>query len=242
MENTELVVNVEGGVATLTNFESVKTRLNEILDSYKVVKVNNMNINDIKKQRAELNGAEKAFARKRIDEKNNFLAPFVVVEDQIKELEKLIKKVSKQIDDNIKEFEDAEKTEKRKEITDYFDSLGFDLLAIDAIWNDKWLNKTTSFNSIKIELDSFTRDYRFIQENIGNDRPALKERAKGEYINCRDLTLALANAEKYLQEQKEKYDNDAVVKENTIVVRCNEEQWKALITYATSIGITIKKI
>lgn len=242
MENTELVVNVEGGVATLTNFESVKTRLNEILDSYKVVKVNNANINDIKKQRAELNGAEKAFVRKRIDEKNNFLAPFVVVEDQIKELEKLIKKVSKQIDDNIKEFEDAEKDEKQNEIIDYFDSLETELIMLDIIWNDKWLNKTFSLNNVKKEIDAIINDLRFIEENIGNDKPALKERAKVEYIDCRDLSLAVKNAESYLTKQQEKYnEEDVVVKENTIIVRCNEAQWKALIAYATSIGIAVRK-
>ena len=31
------------------------------------------------------------------------------------------------------------------------------------------------------------------------------------------------------------------VKDITITIRCNEPQWKALITYAQSLGIQIKK-
>lgn len=246
-ENTEIVITNDNGLIKLENFADIKSRLTEALNKYTVEKVDNDNIADAKAQRAELNKLEKAFAGKRKDEQKRILAPFVEAEAQIKELEKIIKDLSMKIDNNIKAYESDERGVKYNEILAYY--LTFNSpIALNTIWNEKWLNKTYKLYDIKTEIVGFieasTRDLEYIETSVGNDDPALKMLVRETYIKHPDLIPAIDKAKAELAEQRlqiELAEKSGEVKDITITIRCNEPQWKALITYAQSLGIQIKK-
>lgn len=69
----------------------------------------------------------------------------------------MIAAASKAIDAQVKEFEGVEKERKRGTIIEIYQSIAGELVAMvppAAVWNPKWLNKTYSIDSIRMELEA----------------------------------------------------------------------------------------
>jgi hypothetical protein len=112
---------------------------------------------DAKKDRATLNAMRKAISDRRIEVKKALLAPYNTFEAEVKEVVALIDKPIAMIDEQTKAYEDKVKEEKRKSLIEYFkENVGelSDVLTFDMIFNQKWLNKTSSIKSCKEEISS----------------------------------------------------------------------------------------
>jgi hypothetical protein len=163
-----------------------------------------------KKDRATLNKAEKNIAEKYAGLKAAYEKPLENVELNIKSIRNAIKAASGVVDSSVKTYEEAQKEKKRKGIEEYFATKGFDLVPLDRLFNDKWLNKGAKMANIREELDSGIAE---VYQNIETleQLPEHGPMAKALYLETLDMGAAMrqvnalkANAERLAREQVER--------------------------------------
>jgi len=118
------------------------------------------------------------------------------------------------IDGWVKEKESKEKAKKRETIQAYFDTKKFDLVPMDRIFDDRWLNKTFNLWDVQKEIDgAISNIYNNIKilENIADHGMT----AKAFYLETLDMGAALqrvetlkANAERLAREKIEREERE----------------------------------
>lgn len=108
-----------------------------------------------KKDRATLNASKKAVSAKRIEIIKNAMARFMIdtFETRCKKVEKDIDTAALALDAIVKAKEEEEKNAKRKQIEQFWSVQNFDLVTLDKIFDQKWLNKTTKNKDIFEEIE-----------------------------------------------------------------------------------------
>lgn len=108
-----------------------------------------------KKDRATLNASKKAVSAKRIEIIKNAMARFMIdtFETRCKKVEKDIDTAALALDAIVKAKEEEEKEVKRKQIEQFWSVQNFDLVTLDKIFDQKWLNKTTKNKDIFEEIE-----------------------------------------------------------------------------------------
>lgn len=140
----------------ITNYDELKSQLVEKVNTYKNMVYSDENIKQAKSDRAALNKLSKAIGDERKRVKDLLLDPYKDFETKCKELETIVDEASKNVDIQIKAFEEKEDSAKLQEIVTYFISVVGEfssLLDFDIIFNDKWLNKTYGMDKIKQDID-----------------------------------------------------------------------------------------
>src|SRR5690606_8144639 len=98
-----------------------------VLPNYSIDNYNEENIELAKKDKAMLNGAKKMLNDKRIEIEKEFQKPFAEFKQIVTETVNLIGDCVLIIDSVVKESEQKVKDEKKREISEYFVSTGFEL-------------------------------------------------------------------------------------------------------------------
>jgi F0F1-type ATP synthase membrane subunit b/b' len=100
------------------------------------------------------------------------------------------------------------------EIQCYFDTRNFDLVPLDRVFNDRWLNKTFKRPDIRKEIDAAVSDI-YANIKVLERIPDYGATAKTLYLETLDMGAALkqvdtmkANAEKLAREQAEREDRE----------------------------------
>lgn len=137
-----------------TNIRQVKAFVEDMLPKYDISNYSTDDIPKCKADKALLNKAAKALNDKRIELEKEWSKPFDEFKATCNETVKLIKSAISKIDTVIQEDETRVKAEKRNAIIDVAHNCGFDELGIDLsmIFNEKWLNKSTSLKSVESEI------------------------------------------------------------------------------------------
>lgn len=162
---------------------------------------------EAKKDRANLNKAEKNIAEKFATLKTAYERPLEKIEINIKQIRKAIQSASGVVDSKVKAYEEAQKSKKREEIEAYFKTKNFELVPLERIFDGKWLNKGTKMRDIREKIDEdIAGIYRDIEvlERI----PEYGQTVKAMYIETLDMGAALRqvdilkeNAERLAREQ-----------------------------------------
>jgi len=198
-----VVVEKKAGFLT-TNIEALENFVMERLEEYKPENYQG-DADAAKKDRAELNTAKKQIADERIRIMKELMKPFDEFVERCKGLEKNIDGASKALDEIVKLREQAEKEVKKAIIDEYWRIKEFELVALDRVFDQKWLNKTVKIADVKKEIDSIIEkiiaDLKTI-EAFGVDVDTLKPL----YLETLDLgiTIARGNAMKANRERLEK--------------------------------------
>jgi hypothetical protein len=113
-----------------------------------------------KKDRATLNASKKTVSAKRIDIIKRAFARFGIdtFEEKCKRVEKKIDSASLALDAIVKVKEDEEKSIKRAQIEQFWSVQNFDLVKLDKIFDQKWLNKTAKNKDIFEEIEKKISD------------------------------------------------------------------------------------
>lgn len=171
------------------NYAEVKAWATEAVSQYANMIVEADQITFAKEKRADLNKLAKALDDARKAEKKKCLQPYEQFEKEIKEVVGIVNDASKQIDDQLKAFEEQRKAEKLLEIEAEFEQheLPAEWFELDHIMQAQWLNASFSMSKIKAaiseELERVTNDLAVIR--------ALPEFAfEAEDYYSRDLNLA----------------------------------------------------
>ncbi len=189
------------------NYEELKEMLLQKASHYEVLVYTDDQIKDAKADRASLNRLKKALNDERIRREKEYMESFNVFKAQINEIIGIIDKPCGIIDSRIKEFEEAQKENKFKEIEAYWHELLRDDkipagVCFKHLYNEKWLNASVKMPAIVKEiaerLEQIEKDLAVI-ENL----PAYAFEAKECYIDTLDLGKAVSEANR-LRELAEK--------------------------------------
>lgn len=185
------------------NYEELKNELTERVKTYETLVYTEDQIKEAKADRANLNKLKKALNDERIRRQKEYMAPFESFKAQVDEIIKLIDRPAALIDRQVKEYEEAKKAEKEKEIRDYLS--GYELpFEIDAqrLYDPKWTNATVTLQKAKDEIAGKVRKICQDADVLGQIGE-YQDQAIATYIRTLDLGEAMkaqnearANAER----------------------------------------------
>jgi hypothetical protein len=190
--------------------EAVKEKCAEYKDIEKFIGKEDV----AKKERAQLNKAMKRADDTAKHIKDMWIAPLNEFDATMKLVKAEFKTASGGLDELVKNVENREKDEKRLEIQHYFDTKNFDLVPLDRIFNDRWLNKTFKMPDIRKEIDSAVSSI-YANIKILERIPEHGATAKALYLDTLDMAAALQqvenmkiNAERLAKEQVEREERE----------------------------------
>lgn len=196
----------EGGFAKEIrwNNEELKTEISSTMKEYEGIVFTEDTIKDAKRDRAKLNKLKTAFEDERKRIKKEYMDPYNKFEAQVKEVVALIERPIAMIDAQIKEVEENRRIQKRKDIEELFQGIGFqDFVTLEKIFDTKWLNTTTSLTSIESQM----KEKMF---QIGSDiftinkLPDFSFEALETYKMTLDLGKAISEGQRLSEIQKRK--------------------------------------
>lgn len=186
------------------NYSELKAELADKLVKYKGTTYDDSAISLAKKDKANLNKLKTAIENKRKEIKEELLEPYNQFETQVKDIVSMIDKPILEIDTQIKVYDEKVKNEKKAEITTYFNEVVGDLaniLKLDRIFNDRWLNVTYNMKNIKEEIDETIKRTNDDLEVIKGLNSEFNTELMNEYLCNFDLSAVLRK-KSMLEERK----------------------------------------
>lgn len=194
------------------NHEEIKAEITEKVAFYKSLVYTDDQIKEAKADRAELNKFVKTLEDKRKKIKAQCLAPYDKFEKQMKEITAIVHEPIEVIDAQVKAYEAKRKEDKLNIIKEYFNTKDFHGIAFETVFEDKWLDATTSLKSITKSIDKTAqmietdlkviedfREYKFEALQVYKDTLDLRS----AIAETKRLTVIAAEKAKYEAEQAE---------------------------------------
>lgn len=189
------------------NFEEIREELSQKLQVYQNMVITESGIKEAKADRAKLNKFKTELADSRKSVKSQWNQPLSDFEDKMKELEQMVDAPIRTIDRQVKAFEEIKKQEKRQNIESFFeDNVGDleEILPLQKIWNDRWLNATYPMKDIEQEITSRMRKtHNDINIIVAMQLPCT-EQMLSAYLDTLDMSRAMEEKHRYEQAQKAK--------------------------------------
>ena len=208
----DIKTNITNDLVIFNNYDFVKQQVLDFVEKYNNIIVSEEAVDSAKRDRAALNNVAKALNSKRIDIEKKFKEQFEPFKAQVNSLIEPIEKASKNIDIQIKGFEEREKEQKYNSIKEYFESVIGDLKDIvkfEMIYDIKWLNKNPTIKNIQETINQIIKHIQTDFEILNKEEKATY--LKDFYLNNKfDLSLTMQEKariearEKQLKELEEK--------------------------------------
>lgn len=187
------------------NYEELKAELSEKVHTYEMMVYEEEQIKEAKADRAKLNNLKKTLNDERIRREKEYMIPFNDFKSKVNEIISIIDKPIGIIDAQVKAFEEKKKTDKKAEIQTFFDSLEnpVDFITLDRIFEDSWLNASTSMKSIQ---DSIEGSLSRIAVEVATLKslPNFSFEAVEEYKRTLDMSKAIAEGQRLADIQRRK--------------------------------------
>lgn len=184
------------------NADEIAKEVEAKVGYYKNLVYTEEQVAEAKKDRATLCKFVTALKDKDHEIKERCLAPYEEFHNQMQKIILLVEEPAELIDKQVKEYEDAQKEQKKKAIQELFNMKGFQpWVSLDRIWNQKWLNKTYSMKQIDADLTT-------IQHKIGEDILLINGQREGmqaalsEYKRSMDVSASIAAAQRYMEAKR----------------------------------------
>lgn len=209
----QLVVNEQTLGTLKTNAEQIRDLVKNVAGQYKAENYSEDTVDVAKADKTKLNKAKKALNDERIKLEKAFNAPFEEFKAIVNEAIGYINEAVGQIDIVIKDVDEKAKSQKREEIGKIAEKCGLEEAGIklDSIWNEKWLNKSTSLKAVEKEINERIEGVRRDLETLksfAEDYDVLVVRYKESF----DLNATVAYANQ-LKEQREAKKAEEALKE-----------------------------
>ena len=274
MEEQQMQIIIENdGLNGISNYEPLKAMALEQVSAYKSLIVEEDGIASAKTDCAKLRKAAKNASDLRISIKKEHEAKISKTLEQLKELTDIFNDAASSIDNQVKEFDEKRKDEKRSAIENiYWDNIKDmgKFLPLQAVWNEKWLNKGYALDTITKEIKAQVAAVEdgiktiqllgtkyesqmisaFLEAYNMND--ALKKKAELEQIDAemerrRKAQEEEQQNEEQVREQEEPQKQEEVPQEEpryrlAFEVFGNHEQLTALVDYLRGSGLDYKRL
>lgn len=144
------------------NYDELKTQLAEKLEKYKGLLVTEDGIAEAKKDRALLRKVRDALNAEKITVKKQWMEPYTEFEQKVKVLLEMCDAPAREIDEQIKAFEERKKREKRDTLEAIFrEKIGAagEYVSFEDIFDPKWLNATCALETAKEQVEEICSRY-----------------------------------------------------------------------------------
>jgi len=208
MNELQILVNQQPGAIT-TNFEDIKNTLSDQMQIYKELSVTEENKTERKKDVTTLRKMAKAVNDKKVEVKNEFLKPYASFEENVKKLIEIINEPIGIIDNQIKDFEEAQRVQKQEEIRKVFEVIITeyptlkDEIGLVVLYDNRWENATTSIKSVK---DDITAKLNSIRNNVALISSMVSDKTEEAlklFWGDLDITKAMGMITRYEAQNKE---------------------------------------
>lgn len=162
------------------NKVELETKLRIYLSKYDNLVITKDMTVDMKKERSELNKLIKALNAEKIRQKKIFTEPMLNFETEVKEIIHLVEKAAKNIDVQLKNYEEQEKQEKISKLKKFFDENIGELpkeVTFERIFRKEWENKSESLKSCQ----NVIKDILF---RITKELEQIKKQYPDYYVEC----------------------------------------------------------
>lgn len=156
-----LEVRASDGVV-YTNAKDLLPMIEEGLAKYNYI-VDDTNYAQAKKDRASLNNLVKTVSDKRKQVENDVFAQWIQDKKDIMAIEKKIKVSADELGKGISLVDDNEKDEKKNQIRELWTTISNDKYPFEAVFEERYLNKSTSAGFIE---DALTGKFRRAEEEF----------------------------------------------------------------------------
>ena len=225
----QLIIKNVTSATVESNINELDLYMKETKKRYENWIVIESEVENAKKQRAILNKLEKELADTRKKVQKEGLTAINDFIEKIKESEKDVKTLSKNIDEQIKSFEEQEIDKKLKEVSEIKNRIFESNKRLEGFFtpNKKWENKTFKIKDVETEIqetfDSLNKKYDFILAQVNACNEEIENKIDF------DSVYSLMNEEydtimKKLVEKK----NQIKETETNIKKKAEEEKQKAL--------------
>lgn len=185
------------------NFEQLKGQLGESLEYYSGLVVTEDSIKSAKEERAKLNKLRDALENKRKEVKKECLAPYTDFEGKVKELVELVDKPITAIDEQLRQFEDARRSEKRETVLEEYDRIVGEMrmiLPFEKVWRDEWYNLSSTMKKIRDAIAETVSRVESDLKVLDTVDGEFAEAVKLKYLERYDLSEALAERKRLADE------------------------------------------
>lgn len=204
------------------NYEELKQGFTKIANDYMNLVVTVDQVKVAKTDRANLRKLRTALNDEKKRVKNQIMAPYIVFEEQIKELMSILDKAIDNIDLQIKGYDEAQRNEKLAKVKEIYKECIGDLdrlIPFEKIFKESWLNVSTSQKSIKEEISGIYEKVDRELKLINADGSHYVFEMKEEYLKNFDLTASMAVKQRLEETERKKAEFEAKRKQE-------EEEYK----------------
>ena len=196
MENNplSLIIKEKTLGILITNAKEIKAYVAEKLKEYSVDNYAG-DAKQAAKDKAEINNAIKTLNDRRIELEKEWNMPFQDFKSIIAETTGMMKDASGKLDLIVKAKENEEKAQKKSKIEELWNGKNFNLVPIDRVFSQKWLNKTVKLSQVDAEIDQ-------IIKSINGDLASLDAFGEDTAI-LKDLYLSTLNLQQTLNKGAE---------------------------------------
>lgn len=230
----ELTIVRNNHVAEISNFNAYKETLVTEMSKYKgylpATEV------DAKNDRANLNKLKKAIDDKRKEVKNQIMAEYSVLETQCKELTGIIDEAINEVDTCVKQAEEKYIAEKTEDVKKTWEDLGYQLVSLDQVFSQKWLNKTCSLKDVRAEMVVIIDGINANLAVLESLNPILKP----DYLATLDLqgTINQYNARREAEAKLKEVQQESPVEESPVEEKPSEPRSSVTLkVYATKTNL-----
>lgn len=186
------------------NYEELKTEITARVEKYTNLVYTEDQIKEAKSDLASLRKFTKALSDERIKVKKECLKPYEDFEAKIKELSAIVDKGIVNIDNQVKNYDEAKKEEKRAAIVELFEMIGHpEWLTLEQIFNERWLNASVRMSVVQNEIDVRLTEISKDLDTLSN-LPEFGFEAEEEYKRSLDINKAISEGKRLSEIAKRK--------------------------------------
>lgn len=207
------------------NYDELKQELTEKVSMYETMIYTDDQIKQAKADKASLNKLKKALNDERIRREKEYLQPFNEFKAKINEIISIIDKPVTVIDKQVKEYEEKCKEDKRQTIEEYWQtrkSSAPEWFELNKIFDDRWLNASTSMKSIKDNIDGWINRVNSELKTL-EALPQFGFESTEEYKRTLDINKAIAEGQRLADIQKRKEEQERLKAEQEAKIQAEEE-------------------
>ncbi|WP_337227911.1 DUF1351 domain-containing protein [Staphylococcus succinus] len=203
------ITTVEGQVI-FADYDNILEEAQNLATHVKQVYVNDENLKESKKLVSTMNKRVTEMNDKRKEVKNAVLKPYVSFEQQVKNIESVVRDAENHVRTQVRDLAEQERNEKRKEIADIYDMriqhYDFEsLMGFADFIENKHLNKSYSISKVEDDLVQWlerTRQDLQTIDKVSKDDSEYKNDLIIEYQETQNISKAIDNVENAREQRR----------------------------------------
>ena len=195
------------------NYDEFKGLVQAAMERYEGVTFTEEQVKEAKEERARLNALKKAVSDQRIRVKNAVMAPYTQFEAEVREITELIDKPIAEIDRQVREFEDAQKADKKDALRSHFEKAVADMEfkpTFEQMFDPRYLNVSVSLAKAKKDIAEKVKRFRFNMENvIEGVEEEHRAIVRDKYLKTLDIALAMSERNRLVELKRQEEERKA---------------------------------